>query len=363
MPTDASPDDSIESLAREVVHSLVSTGCRLVCIDFDATFLRIHTNGEWSESADELRSHVRYVSPFSPPVHSSRGPISPLFLNLLPLLAQHPHIAIAVVTFSPQVALIRQVISLCFGSTLSDAIILRGDDSSWSLTHDQAVLFTGIDAHHLPLNRRNKFPYVASAALEASRRHAASDASTPAIPPCGTSIQSCHTVLIDDCEDNVFLASQCGISAIHYEPTQFPERVHAELKRRRKRKPDDGSSHGHHRPRHCTGAVRRLSLQSPPPKPRLPAAAPSSSSAAACLTTPLSTPSKDTTTHNSSSSHNLARRHLCTPSPVMKLKVSNSIGRPKPKRYSRLRSMAEARPVDDKDDGAIATTLHLAAYH
>ncbi|KAF0745811.1 hypothetical protein AaE_008384 [Aphanomyces astaci] len=295
---------SLKLLADQVMRSLVSSGCRLVCVDFDSTFLRIHTNGSWSRPAAELLPYVRC------------GAIIyfPLFVRLLPLLAAH--VSLAVVTFSPQVPLIREVLSLCFDPSVSESIIVRGDVEGWTLSRDDAVQFTGIDSHHLVLHRRTKLPYVASAALEAS-------SSTSSADP----IRSHHTVLIDDCQDNVFLASQCGIAAIHYDPTQFPQHMHAVLKRRKKRRRTSDTNLTLVLP--SASALRR-SIQSP-----VAGQPEASSSFATAVLSPV----------RSADSHP-ARLHFCTPSPVTKLRVTNSIGKPKPKRYT--------RPVKVVDDPVVS---------
>ncbi|RHZ20600.1 hypothetical protein DYB26_001852 [Aphanomyces astaci] len=218
---------SLKLLADQVMRSLVSSGCRLVCVDFDSTFLRIHTNGSWSRPAAELLPYVRCV-----------------------------------------------------------------------------------------LHRRTKLPYVASAALEAS-------SSTSSADP----IRSHHTVLIDDCQDNVFLASQCGIAAIHYDPTQFPQHMHAVLKRRKKRRRTSDTNLTLVLP--SASALRR-SIQSP-----VAGQSEASSSFATAVLSPV----------RSADSHP-ARLHFCTPSPVTKLRVTNSIGKPKPKRYT--------RPVKVVDDPVVS---------
>ncbi|ETW10518.1 hypothetical protein H310_00802 [Aphanomyces invadans] len=293
MVEEETEDEAASCTAHDVMRSLLSSGCRLVCVDFDSTFLQIHTNGEWSRPAKELLPHVR-----------------PLFARLLPLLAAH--VALAVVTFSPQVPLIREVLSLCFGPTVSESIIVRGDVEGWTVSQDDAVQFTGIDGHHLLLHRRTKLPYVASAALEASSS-------------CEHPIRSHHTVLIDDCQDNVFLAAQCGIAAVHYDPAQFPQHIHAVLKRRKRRRTLESS-------KLSTAAPPRTSTSSPTPSPRR-----------LSIQTSLSGPRTSVLSASRSvlsparpSEAAVPRQHYCTPSPVTKLRVTNSIGKPKPKRYTKL---------------------------
>ena len=67
-----------------------------MAIDFDHTISGMHTGGCWKKSSKELAEHVRYV-----------------FLQLIPI-AIKSGFKIAVVTFSPQKALIKEVLGHVF---------------------------------------------------------------------------------------------------------------------------------------------------------------------------------------------------------------------------------------------------------
>nr|CCA15146.1 ATPbinding Cassette (ABC) superfamily putative [Albugo laibachii Nc14] len=176
-----------DTVAKEIVNVLRQTGARLVCIDFDSTFLTIHTGGEWEKPASELQKYIRK-----------------LFVHLIPCI-RDAQIHVAVVTFSPQVALIKELLELCFGSALAQSIIVRGDDSSCLLTSLGAQAF---DPFHpdkaLYFDRRCKLRYIASAATEASMT-------------CCQPIQTRHTVLIDDDPANVRIAKDTGVAGIYFE--------------------------------------------------------------------------------------------------------------------------------------------------
>ena len=65
---------------------------KVLAIDFDLTIINVHTGGKWKESSHELSNCVR-----------------PLFKSLIPA-ANESGILIAVVTFSRQVDLIKEVL-------------------------------------------------------------------------------------------------------------------------------------------------------------------------------------------------------------------------------------------------------------
>lgn len=187
-----------EQTAIEIVDALVNVGVKLVCIDFDATFLSIHTGGMWEQSASELQHHVR-----------------PLFHQLIPLVLE-AHMYAAVVTFSPQVELIRHVLELCFDAALANQIIIRGDDTSWSISTSDCHQFN-VQTETIRFSRDVKLPYIVSAAIDAchleeQRLNERDDDIMP--------IQNSHTVLIDDDQNNIRHAHDHGISGIWFGPDQ-----------------------------------------------------------------------------------------------------------------------------------------------
>lgn len=310
--------DQEEAQALEAAAGLKSTGAKLVCIDFDATFVTVHTGGLWTDSATALRTHVRRF-----------------FLLLVPLLCE-AHVNVAIVTFSPQVPLIQDVLRLSFSAQVVDQLVVRGDDRTWTLTQDQTATFLPLwqtDGRHL--DRKFKLPFMISAALEVQRRS-------------GDVICNRDTVLVDDDVVNIRVANDSGAVGVFFDPED--QDVESFCKR-----------------------IRKLHAQVLEPQPQ-PTPTPTP--------TPLRTPSKKPRSGSGSvkrvakleqkflamgsGSGSGARRRLgvapgsgsgrtsifnmCTPSPVMKLKCSVDMGRPRSKRASRIlrnysREMEAALPV------------------
>ena len=86
-----------------IVESFHASKWKLLCLDFDATLISIHTNGNWNE--ESVADLVQYVRP--------------LFKQLIPAILQRKTIAIAVVTFSSQLHLIQRVLEACFGQEIA----------------------------------------------------------------------------------------------------------------------------------------------------------------------------------------------------------------------------------------------------
>ncbi|RMX66262.1 hypothetical protein KXD40_008381 [Peronospora effusa] len=290
-----SVDQEETQAAMEVAVGLQSTGAKLVCIDFDATFVTVHTGGLWAASALELRTHVRRF-----------------FLLLVPLLCE-AHVNVAIVTFSPQVELIQDVLRLSFSDQVVSQLVVRGDDRSWSLTQDQTASFLPLwqtDGRHL--NRKFKLPFMISAALEVQQRS-------------GDIICNRDTVLVDDDVVNIRVANDSGVVGVFFDPEE--QDIKSFCKR-----------------------IQKLHTPEPELEPtplRTPSKKPRSGSGNLKLV------AKSSHKFLSTSSGSGARRRLrvapgggngrpsstfsmCTPSPVMKLKCSVEMGRPRPKRASRI---------------------------
>ena len=86
-------------------------GINFLALDFDKTVIDIHTGGRFSGPVSELSSHVR-----------------PIFSNLVNA-AHEAGIKLAIVTFSPQVEQIQEVLEMHF--SFAHEIIIRGRDRSW----------------------------------------------------------------------------------------------------------------------------------------------------------------------------------------------------------------------------------------
>ncbi|RLN31752.1 hypothetical protein BBJ28_00003030 [Nothophytophthora sp. Chile5] len=291
----------VEAHALEAAASLKAAGAKLVCIDFDATFVGVHTGGAWTQSAGALRLHVRR-----------------LFLRLVPLLCD-ADVHVAIVTFSPQVPLIREVLALCFGSELVQKLVVRGDDAAWTLAHADTVDFMPLwqtSGRHL--DRHFKLPFLISAAIQAGQT-------------LGEPVRNRDTVLIDDDAVNIRVANDSGVLGVYFDPEEpdaalFCRRIHR--------------LHSQH--------------QQPPTPVRTPCKKPRALRLSA-------TPDSKFLGHGGGSGGKRRQRstpgsggrsstfNLCTPSPVLKLRCNVDMGRPRSKRASRIlrnysRDMEEALP-------------------
>ena len=74
------------------MQTILTKGVKLLALDFDLTFIDIHTHGEWHESLDTLARHVR-----------------PCMRDLLQH-AQHKGLYVCIVTFHPLSWLIRDLL-------------------------------------------------------------------------------------------------------------------------------------------------------------------------------------------------------------------------------------------------------------
>jgi hypothetical protein len=266
---------------KEIVTTLRDAGAKLVCIDFDATFVSIHTGGLWAQSAVELTKHVRQV-----------------FHILVPAMFAEK-INVAIVTFSPQVDLIRSVLSLCFPKEIADKLIVRCDDSSWALNQTDVVDFVPTwQLCGMHVDRAYKLPYVISAAIQASTAR-------------GELICNRDTILIDDDVKNIRIANDNGITGIYFEPQGMNV---AELSQQIKK------LHGTSQSPCKQATIRLITTPEPPSRPRRVSS--SARQRPPAVVTSMARPKKFS---------------MCTPSPVVKLKYTVDMGRPQSKRARRLR--------------------------
>ncbi|KAM3574287.1 hypothetical protein VYU27_003767 [Nannochloropsis oceanica] len=166
--------------SRKVVSKLKASGINLLALDFDMTVLDIHTGGQWAGKASELCSHIR-----------------PFFSSLI-LEAGREGIHMAVVTFSPQTGMIREVLKEKFGEPLASLIPVRGADGSW--------VYSGKGS------QKGKQGHMASAVEELCAR-------CPSLV-----ITRGSTVLIDDDRSNIDVALKAGVRAFWLDPCR-PEEV------------------------------------------------------------------------------------------------------------------------------------------
>ncbi|UJR13812.1 hypothetical protein I4U23_000823 [Adineta vaga] len=100
--------------AREIVSCLQRKNIKLIAIDFDNTFLSIHTSGFYQGTVDNLIEYIR--STFYYFIQE--------ILNS-PAFGQTLHVCI--VTFSSQEQLIRKLLQLAFKTPKTERIIIRGN--------------------------------------------------------------------------------------------------------------------------------------------------------------------------------------------------------------------------------------------
>ncbi|KAJ8602527.1 hypothetical protein CTAYLR_001309 [Chrysophaeum taylorii] len=165
---------------------LRDAGIKLLAIDFDQTLVSTHTGGVWQKTAEVLAQRVR-----------------PCMKRLVRTAIAHG-INVAIVTFSPQVELISEVLALSFPTDWHQArarspsivsyrsqILVRGLDKSW--------------AYHGDGTCDGKQPHLASVAEELSLRRA-------------TLVTKKSTLLVDDDVNNIERALRHGVNAVLCSP-------------------------------------------------------------------------------------------------------------------------------------------------
>lgn len=98
-----------------IVQNLLASGIRLVAVDFDLTILNVHTRGFWQFTSKMLATRVR-----------------PCFQQFL-TVAVNSELHVAVVTQSPQVSLIQEVLEQTLPDCDTGRIVIRGADGSWKM--------------------------------------------------------------------------------------------------------------------------------------------------------------------------------------------------------------------------------------
>ena len=161
----------------ELVYAFQDSGLRLLCLDFDRTLVRIHTSGSYDGSPESLAQQWR-----------------PAFTNLIQV-AMAARVQVAMVTFSPQSALIRALLRVVLPEEVAAAVQLR--------TADPAEMWSGIPG--LPNRQAGKLHHIASA-----------------WEGCGLGdARSCEwrcVLLIDDDRLNIDTAETWGARAVQFEP-------------------------------------------------------------------------------------------------------------------------------------------------
>ena len=104
-----------------IINGLINSDVNFVCLDFDLTFVNLHscTDGGWQGSSEELRTHIRPIFEAFVPlaIEKCNAFVVLLFKIVIVLCCQAIHVA--VVTFSPQTILIRNVLMNAFGDSIA----------------------------------------------------------------------------------------------------------------------------------------------------------------------------------------------------------------------------------------------------
>eukprot|EP00978_Attheya_sp_CCMP212_P002516 scaffold5122_cov60-Attheya_sp.AAC.2 len=167
-------EQRLEKKIQRAVERLVELKINFLALDFDQTILDIHTGGVWKGTVSDLATHVR-----------------PTFECLIPAVHE-AGIQMAIVTFSPQVRHIQELMEGTFPSAIADSIPIRGRDRSWS--------YEGRGS------KSGKQCHIASAVEELSARH-------PHLE-----ITKRTTLLIDDDANNIRIALKDGVRGLWLNP-------------------------------------------------------------------------------------------------------------------------------------------------
>lgn len=174
-------DNSNEAECLQIISKLKLAGVNFVAIDFDLTLISEHTSGKWDGSTEDLATKTR-----------------PFFRCFIPLALSNG-ILIAIVTLSPQVKMISDLLRIVFPS-FADYIPVRGEDNSWG--------------------------YQGHGCCEGKQRHMASAAEELIIanaPAC--KITRASTLLVDDDLSNVFTALKNKTRAVLCDPSNIHRMV------------------------------------------------------------------------------------------------------------------------------------------
>ena len=169
--------------AESAVEKLEELGINFVALDFDCTVLDVHTFGRWEGTVEDLHDHIR-----------------PELKNLM-LKALEKDIKLAIVTYSPQIHIVRGIVEHIVGPERVSLIPIRGGDKSWKYTGEGSM--------------EGKQPFMASAVEELEQNGA-------------IAITKATTVLIDDDRRNIRHALQDGVRAVWLNPEK-PHRVLTDL--------------------------------------------------------------------------------------------------------------------------------------
>lgn len=168
-----------------LVSLLQASNINFLACDFDLTLIDIHTSGNWLGTIPDLCTHVR-----------------PNFTKLIGDALRTPGMHVAIVTFSPQTAVVRDVCREVWGD-LSDKIVIRGGDRTWSYEGGGS--------------QDRKQSHMASAVEELL-----------SIDPTAT-VTRATTLLLDDDADNIKVALREGVRAVWINPRE-PDKMEEHLR-------------------------------------------------------------------------------------------------------------------------------------
>eukprot|EP01041_Mallomonas_annulata_P002622 gene2622-5131_t len=166
--------ENIDDRVEQIVRNLKSMGINLLAIDFDHTLIDVHTGGRYNGPPAELSNRVRTF-----------------FRKLIPR-AMDQGIFVAIVTFSGQIPLIRNVLLDHFPDHAAK-IPIRGN------VKDTTPYFWRYDGKG---SKEGKQAHIASAVADLESTHQ-------------VNIKKCTTVLLDDDASNIEFALNDGTYAVH----------------------------------------------------------------------------------------------------------------------------------------------------
>ncbi|XP_076434692.1 uncharacterized protein LOC143274689 [Babylonia areolata] len=122
-------DSENKSRVEKLVQTIRSKRIKLLALDFDLTFIDIHTHGTWEDTLDALIQHVR-----------------PCMRDLLQH-AQQKGVYVCIVTFHPMSWLIRDLLRKIYPKKVADNIYLQAAPAHRSRRENPGGEFTGKEWH------------------------------------------------------------------------------------------------------------------------------------------------------------------------------------------------------------------------
>ncbi|KAJ7337268.1 hypothetical protein OS493_010125 [Desmophyllum pertusum] len=153
-----------------MVQKLVSLGIKLVAVDFDLTIVNVHTRGCWQFTSKSLVSRVR-----------------PSFKQFFIAALNCSDLHVAVVTLSPQIPLIREVMEQALPESNTSRIHYRGTDGKWKEVKG--------------VTKEGKQQHIESVLNQIEKDHK-------------VRIKSKEVILLDDDETNISVARSCKLRTL-----------------------------------------------------------------------------------------------------------------------------------------------------